>query len=208
MININSKCIKSSVCIYRNIPRAKSCELCWYSGPLLETQPIKYVKTEECKRCIQSWAAGVEEVWRQRSNTWRWNWSTNHSDMLESSASHHQSLSEKTMFICRRQIHMSGWLFGGIWWHWLTVYMTSLLFLMAQHRTMLKIIPMIYNRKHFGMTIEFQRVVNPWIIYAFANSYHYSRSTDSYVSNNMKPLIEKVCYRSKTILKYTINIIW
>lgn len=110
--NINSKCIKSGVHIYRNIDRVKSCELCWwYSGPLLETQPIKYyVKTEECKGCIQSWAAGVEEVWRQRSSTRRWNWSTNHSDMLESSPSHHQGLSEKTMFICRRQIHMSGWL--------------------------------------------------------------------------------------------------
>lgn len=89
-----------------------------------------YVKTEECKSCIQSWAA-VEEVWRQSSSTRRWNWSTNHSDMLQSSPSHHQGLIEKTMFICSRQRQMSKWLiwvYGDIaspfislpycsWWH-------------------------------------------------------------------------------------------
>lgn len=37
----------------------------------------------------------------------------------------------------------------------------------------------------------------------FANPHHYSCNPDSNVSNNMKLLIEKVCYCSKTILKRT-----
>lgn len=99
-----------------------------------------------------------------------------------------------TSYEGEKYINQDSWL--DIWWGRLTVYMTSLLFLMAQHSTMLKTIPMIYNKKEFKWLQFHMEVLWRLQSSGFANSHHYSCNPDSNVSNNMKLLIEKVCYCS------------